>query len=65
MPRKLRELIADLEAAGFAERGGRGNHRNFVHSRDAKPVTISGKPGDDAKTYQERAVKKAIEESKS
>ena len=65
MPRKVRELIADLEAAGFVERGGKGSHRNFVHSRVAKPVTISGTPGDDAKAYQERAVKKAIEESKS
>ena len=65
MPRKVRELIADLEAAGFVERGGKGSHRNFVHSRVAKPVTISGRPGDDAKAYQERAVKKAIEESKS
>ncbi len=30
-----------------------------------KSVTISGKAGDDAKKYQERAVRKAIEESKS
>jgi len=30
----------------------------------AKPVTISGKVGDDALHYQVRAVKKAIEESK-
>jgi hypothetical protein len=30
-----------------------------------KPVTLSGKAGDDAKKYQERAVAKAIEESKS
>lgn len=65
MPRKIRELIAELEAAGFADRGGRGNHRNFVHPKLAKPVTISGKAGDDAKKYQERAVSKAIEESKS
>jgi predicted RNA binding protein YcfA (HicA-like mRNA interferase family) len=31
MPRKLRELIRALEAAGFVNRGGKGNHRNFVH----------------------------------
>lgn len=65
MPRKIRELIADLEAAGFEDRGGRGSHRNFVHPKVVKPVTISGKAGDDAKKYQERAVSKAIEESKS
>jgi len=65
VPRKIRELIADLESAGFKNRGGKGSHRNFVHSKVAKPVTVSGKSGDDAKKYQERAVAKAIEESKS
>ncbi len=65
MPRKIRELIDDLKAAGFEDRGGKGNHRNFVHPKVAKPITISGKAGDDAKKYQERAVSKAIEESKS
>lgn len=30
----------------------------------AKPVTISGSPGDDAKHYQIRAVRLAIEELK-
>ncbi|MHB8969752.1 MAG: type II toxin-antitoxin system HicA family toxin [Pirellulaceae bacterium] len=65
MPRKMRELIADLEAAGFVQRGGKGSHRNYVHPHVARPVTISGRPGDDAKAYQERAVRKAIEESNS
>ena len=64
MPRKVRELIADLEAAGFVDRGGKGSHRNLVHPKVIKPVTVSGESGDDAKAYQERAVKKAIAESK-
>ena len=64
MPRKIRELIADLEAAGFENRGGKGSHRNFVHPNVSKPLTLSGKAGDDAKKYQERAVNKAIKESK-
>ena len=64
MPPKIRELISDLEQAGFANRGGKGSHRNFVHARVAKPVTISGKLGDDAKAYQVRAVRRAIEEAK-
>ena len=63
MPRKIRELIKQLEAAGFVNRGGKGSHRNFVHPRVAKPVTLAGKSGDDAKEYQEKAVKVAIEES--
>ena len=65
MPPKIRELISDLERAGFVDRGGKGSHRNFVHPKVAKPITISGAPGDEAKHYQVRAVKRAVEESKS
>jgi len=64
MPPKIKQLIKELENAGFVNRGGKGSHRNFVHPRVAKPVTISGKVGDEALRYQERDVKKAIEESK-
>ena len=63
MPPKVRELIAELEKAGFVNRGGRGSHRNFVHSKVREPVTISGSLGADAKRYQIRAARKAIEES--
>ena len=65
MPPKVRELIEELQQAGFTDRGGKGSHRNFVHPNLAKPVTISGKIGDDAKHYQVRAVRRAIEESKA
>ena len=65
MPPKVRELITELERAGFVNRGGKGSHRNFVHPKVAKPITISGGAGDDAKHYQMRAVKRAVEESKS
>ena len=64
MPRKIRELISDLKSAGFVFRGGKGSHRNFKHPSGAK-ITISGRTGDDAKSYQEKDVKKAIEESQS
>ena len=63
MPPKVRELIADLERAGFADTGGKGSHRKFVHPRVEKPVVLSGNLGDDAKRYQVRAVRIAIEES--
>jgi len=63
MPRKIRELIRDLETAGFVNRGGKGDHRNFVHPKVTKPITISGKLGKDAKHYQEKAVQTVIEES--
>jgi predicted RNA binding protein YcfA (HicA-like mRNA interferase family) len=64
MPRKIRDLIGDLEAAGFFNRGGKGSHRNFVHPKVARPIALSRNPGDDAKRYQEKAVKLAVEESK-
>ena len=63
MPRKVKDLIKDLRKAGFIERGGKGNHRNFVHPNVIKPITISGNEGDDAKQYQEKAVHIAIEEA--
>jgi predicted RNA binding protein YcfA (HicA-like mRNA interferase family) len=64
MPPKIRELISELEAAGFVNRGGTGGHRNFTHPKVAKPITLSGNAGDDAKRYQEKAVRAAIEESR-
>jgi predicted RNA binding protein YcfA (HicA-like mRNA interferase family) len=64
MPRKIRDLIKELEKAGFINRGGRGSRRNFVHPKVAKPVTISGKLGDDVRHYQEKAAKLAIKELK-
>jgi predicted RNA binding protein YcfA (HicA-like mRNA interferase family) len=65
VPPKIRELVAKLERAGFIDRGGKGSHRNFVHPKVTKPITISGAAGEDAKHYQVRAVKRAVEESKS
>ncbi|MBN1674079.1 MAG: type II toxin-antitoxin system HicA family toxin [Kiritimatiellae bacterium] len=61
MPKKISELIRDLKKAGFADRGGKGRHRNFTHAKGAK-VTLSGNPSHDAKRYQERDVEKAIRE---
>jgi predicted RNA binding protein YcfA (HicA-like mRNA interferase family) len=62
MPPKIRDLIGDLERAGFTNRGGKGSHRNYVHPDLSNPVTISGKLGDDAKQYQVRAVRRALSE---
>jgi len=60
MPRKVRQLIADLEKVGFVNRGGKGSHRNFTHPKGLR-VTISGGAGDDAKLYQERDVRRALD----
>lgn len=64
MARKVRDLRRDLKRTGFVGRGGKGSHRNFVHPKVAKPVTISGNENDDAKHYQEKAVRLALEEVK-
>ena len=64
MPRKIRELISDLEDAGFENRGGKGSYRNYSDAKVLGLVTIPGKLGDDAKKYQEQILKYAVEESK-
>ncbi|RLS41689.1 MAG: type II toxin-antitoxin system HicA family toxin [Planctomycetota bacterium] len=63
MPRKIRELVADLLANGFAEiaGGGKGSHRKFVHERYRGALTLSGQSGDDAKPYQEKQIRKAMD----
>lgn len=63
MPRKVRQLIAELEAAGFVHTSTNGSHRKF---RNASGVTIilSGQSGSDALHYQERDVRRAISASR-
>jgi predicted RNA binding protein YcfA (HicA-like mRNA interferase family) len=63
MPRKVRQLVQDLLRSGFYEipGGGKGSHRKFSHDRFPGAVTISGASGDDAKPYQEKQVRAAIE----
>lgn len=63
MPRKIRQLKADLRKAGFvldAERG-KGSHSWWYHPQlPAAVVTLSGKDGDDAQPFHERNVRQAI-----
>lgn len=63
MPRKIRQLIKELEKAGFIDRGGKGSHRNLIHPKGIA-ITISGNLGDDAKHYQEKEVQLKIKRSK-
>ena len=63
MPRKIKELIKELEKAGFVNRAGKGSHRNYIHSKGIV-VTISGQLGSDAKPYQEKLIKQKIQETK-
>ena len=64
VPRKIKDLVRDLSRAGFYQirSGGKGSHRKFGHERYSGAVTLSGKDGEDVKKYQEKHVKRAIEE---
>jgi predicted RNA binding protein YcfA (HicA-like mRNA interferase family) len=63
MPRKIRELIADLERSGWRQiDGGKGSHRKFAHARSQRKVVLSGQSGADALHYQEKQIKQAIQE---
>lgn len=64
MPPKIRQLIAELERAGFRNRGGSGSHRNFEHPLCTRIVTLSGKMGNDALDYQIKKIKDALAEVK-
>ncbi len=63
MPRKLRQLIADLQQAGFVHVGTTGSHRKFRHA-GGTTVILSGQTGADAHHYQEKDVKAAIAATK-
>ncbi len=63
MPRKIRQLRADLRKAGFALKRTRGSHTTWQHP-NGPIVTVSGNDGDDAKPYQEKQIHDAIQESK-
>jgi predicted RNA binding protein YcfA (HicA-like mRNA interferase family) len=57
--RKIRQLIADLEQAGFARIPTKGSDRKYRHASGIT-VVISGQSGADAHRYQEKDVQRAI-----
>jgi predicted RNA binding protein YcfA (HicA-like mRNA interferase family) len=64
VPRKIRQLVADLERTGFVlVPGGKGSHRKFRHPKFPGSLILSGQEGDDAHHYQERQVRNAIREA--
>jgi len=64
MPRKVRQLKADLRRAGFvsAPKRGKGSHSVWLHPlAPQNEVTLAGHDGDDAQPYQEREVRRALD----
>lgn len=65
MPRKIRDLLIELKAAGwFLVKAGKGSHHKYAHNKTGRKLIISGKSGDDALDYQEKLVRQAINEVK-
>lgn len=56
MPRKIRELKAQIAREGFVYllKRGKGSHERWRHPSLRKTLTIPGKDGDDAPLYLEK-----------
>ena len=68
MPRKIRQLITELQQAGFVElpRRGKGSHSLWKHPAypEIPAIILAGQLGDDAKPYQERNVQHILDQVK-
>ncbi len=60
MPRKVRQIRADLRRAGFAVIRQEGSHQTWRHDPTGAQVGLAGADGADAKRYQERDARAAI-----
>lgn len=62
MPRKIRQLKADLCKAGAYQVSQEGSHSKWKHPLvPANILMLSGHDGDDAKPYQEKAVRDLLQ----
>jgi len=62
MPRKVRELKAQIAREGFIllPKRGKGSHQRWRHPLLNKTLTISGKDGDDVPPYLEKQLLKLL-----
>jgi predicted RNA binding protein YcfA (HicA-like mRNA interferase family) len=61
MPRKIRQLKTDLRQAGAYQVSQEGSHTKWRHSSvPTITVILSGHDGEDAKPYQEKAVREFL-----
>ena len=66
MPRKIRELKAEITQKGFVylPKRGKGSHERWIHPLIKKTLTIPGKDGDDVPIYLEKQLGKLLAELK-
>ena len=62
MPKKIRELESMLLKAGFTSESAKGSHSKWTHPKLLRKIIISGKDGNDVKTYLEKQINEALEE---
>ncbi|MCB8752318.1 type II toxin-antitoxin system HicA family toxin [Planktothrix agardhii] len=67
MPRKIRELKAQILREGFIylPKRGKGSHQRWRHPLLRKTLTIPGKDGDDVPFYLEKQLEKLLTELKN
>jgi predicted RNA binding protein YcfA (HicA-like mRNA interferase family) len=63
MPRKIRQLKAELRKAGVYQVSQEGSHTKWKHPlMPTSTVSLSGHDGDDAKPYQEKLVRDLLKQ---
>jgi len=62
MPRKIRELKAQIAREGFVKlpNRGKGSHERWRHPRIKETMTIPGKDGSDVPRYLEKQLAKLL-----
>ncbi|PSN18726.1 hypothetical protein C7271_11005 [filamentous cyanobacterium CCP5] len=62
MPRKIRELKAQIARSGFVylPKRGKGSHERWQHPLLRKTLTIPGKDGDDVPPYLEKQISQLL-----
>ena len=66
MPRKIRELRADLRRAGWDVIRQSGSHQIWKHPLvPGVEVNVAGHDGADAREYQERDVREAVRRARA
>jgi len=64
MPRKIRDLKAQIAREGFVylPKRGKGSHERWRHPLLRKTLTIPGKDGDDVPPYLEKQLTQLLSE---